>query len=123
MTCWISLDRFLDFLGVTRAEARDAAKNPRARKRVARALWRIENRLPTCVTLKQAREADAGGRVGTVPVAQCEKLWGDLTSFPDLSAAFIAVERKRGQQLKDPDLLDHWLRDGSKEHLLKLCRF
>ena len=123
MTCWISLDRFLDFLGLTRAEARDAAKSPRARKRVARALQRIENRLPTYVTLKEAREADAAGRGGTVPVAQCEKLWGDMTSFPDLSAAFIAVERKRGQQLKDPDLLDHWMRDGSKEHLLKLCRF
>jgi hypothetical protein len=56
-------------------------------------------------------------------VAQFEKLWGDLSSLPDLSCAFLAVDRLRGQQLKDMAQLDPWANDGSMEHVRSLCEF
>jgi hypothetical protein len=33
------------------------------------------------------------------------------------------VPRFRGQQLKDPDELDPWANDGSKDYVESLCRF
>jgi len=33
------------------------------------------------------------------------------------------VPRVRGQQLKDPAQLDGWLRDGSADHVVSLCKF
>ena len=122
LSCWISIDPFLAFLGLERSDAL-AARRDEGGARVEAALERTERRLKTYAVLKRAWEEDDAGRRRKVPVVQCEKLLGDLASLPGLASAFLAVERKRGQQLKDPALLDHWLRDGSREHLLKLCRF
>lgn len=122
LSCWISIDPFLAFLGLERSDAL-AARRKEGRARVEAALERTERRLKTYAVLKRAWEEDGAGRRRKVPVVQCEKLLGDLAALPGLASAFLAVERKRGQQLKDPALLDHWLRDGSREHLLKLCRF
>jgi len=44
-------------------------------------------------------------------VAQFEKLWGDMTSLPELDCRFLLVPRMRGQQLKEPAQLDAWLRE------------
>ncbi len=59
----------------------------------------------------------------TFPVAQFEKLWGDLTSLPDLPCASLAVPRLQGQQLKDAAQLDGWVTDGSRDHVESLCAF
>jgi hypothetical protein len=53
-------------------------------------------------------------------VAQFEKLWGDMTALPELDCRFVAVPRRRGQQLKEPAQLDGWLRDGSAAYLESL---
>ena len=62
------------------------------------------------------------------PVAQFEKLWGDMTALaiPDRGSwnvHYIAVARLRGQQLKDQAQLDGWLRDGSAAHIETLCQW
>lgn len=55
-----------------------------------------------------------------MPVAQFEKLWGDMTSLAELRCRFVAVPRKRGQQLKEVAQLDGWLRDGSAAYVESL---
>jgi hypothetical protein len=55
-----------------------------------------------------------------MPVAQFEKLWGDMTSLSELRCRFVAVPRKRGQQLKEVAQLDGWLRDGSAAYVESL---
>jgi len=121
LSSWISIDPFLSFLGLSRADLRGTGR--RERRRVDKALRAVEGRIKTYATIKYAWEDDGAGRRRKVPVVQCEKLWGDMTALADLPVAFLAAERRRGQQLKESALLDHWMRDGSKEHLLQLCRF
>jgi hypothetical protein len=57
------------------------------------------------------------------PVAQFEKLWGDMTALPDITTAYAVVPRARGQQLKDQAQLDGWLRDGSAAYVETLCEW
>jgi hypothetical protein len=57
------------------------------------------------------------------PVAQFEKLWSDMTAISDARCGFLVVSRNRGQQLKDPNQLDAWANDGSREHVESLCDF
>ena len=57
------------------------------------------------------------------PVAQFEKLWGDMSALPDLKIGYFLVNRRRGQQLKDVAQLDTWVRDGSREYVEALCEF
>ncbi|HTA30929.1 MAG TPA: hypothetical protein VK731_10605, partial [Candidatus Cybelea sp.] len=57
------------------------------------------------------------------PVAQFEKLWGDMSALPEAHCQFVVVPRLRGQQLKDPAQLDGWLRDGSAAHVESLCQW
>ncbi len=80
-------------------------------------------RVPTYVTIKDVKRRWGHGQEDVFPVAQFEKLWGDLTSLPDLPCAFLAVDRRRGQQLKDPAQLDGWSNDGSREYVTALCDF
>lgn len=61
------------------------------------------------------------GQEDVMPVAQFEKLWGDMTSLAEFPCRFVAVPRKRGQQLKEPAQLDGWLRDGSAAFVESLC--
>ena len=56
-----------------------------------------------------------------MPVAQFEKLWGDMTGLAEFPCRFVAVPRQRGQQLKEPAQLDGWLRDGSAAFVESLC--
>jgi hypothetical protein len=44
-----------------------------------------------------------------------------MTALPELHCRFIAVPRRRGQQLKEPAQLDAWLRDGSAAYTDSLC--
>jgi hypothetical protein len=61
------------------------------------------------------------GQEDVFPVAQFEKLWGDMTALGEVESRFFVVPRLRGQQLKDVAQLDGWLRDGSAAHVARLC--
>ena len=67
-----------------------------------------------------SRNAGGTARKTSIPVAQFEKLWGDMTALPELDCGFVVVPRMRGQQLKEPAQLDGWLRDGSAAYLESL---
>jgi len=111
-TYWIDIDQLLAVFGLTRADL----TNP--------ALWndavrRVAARMPTYITLKDVKKRWGKGQEDIFPVAQFEKLWGDMTALPELRCRFIAVPRLRGQQLKEPAQLDPWLRDGSAVEVAK----
>jgi hypothetical protein len=49
------------------------------------------------------------------------QLWGDLTAIREIACGFLVTDLLRGQQLKHQAQLDGWLRDGSAEHVRRLC--
>ena len=44
-----------------------------------------------------------------------------MTAVPGVKCGFVAVDRGRGQQLKEQAQLDGWLRDLSKDYVDSLC--
>ncbi|MCR4413430.1 MAG: UTP--glucose-1-phosphate uridylyltransferase [Thermoguttaceae bacterium] len=114
MTTWISIDRLLDLFGLSQA---DLADEPA----VTAAIRRFSLRMPTYITLKDVKKRWGHGQEDVYPVAQFEKLWGDMTALPEVSCQFLVVPRLRGQQLKEQAQLDSWLRDGSAEYVDRLC--
>jgi len=117
LTSWVRIDGLLQTLHLTRD---DVMKDP---DRVAAAVRALAARVPTYVTIKDVKRRWGHGQEDVFPVAQFEKLWGDLTSLPDLPCAFLDVPRLRGQQLKDAAQLDGWVTDGSRDHVESLCAF
>lgn len=117
LTSWVDIDRFLQALGLTRADLRNNGD------KVTAAVRGLAARVPTYVTIKDVKRRWGHGQEDVFPVAQFEKLWGDVTSLVDLPCAYLAVDRRRGQQLKDPAQLDGWSNDGSREFVTGLCRF
>jgi hypothetical protein len=115
-TYWIDIDRLLAVFGLTRATLRDV-------ERVNKAVRAVAARMPTYVTLKDVKKRWGKGQEDIFPVAQFEKLWGDMTALPELECRYVAVPRVRGQQLKEPAQLDAWLRDGSAAHAESLCKW
>ncbi|MDP0490258.1 MAG: UTP--glucose-1-phosphate uridylyltransferase [Verrucomicrobiota bacterium JB023] len=117
-TTWIDIDQFLRLMGLTRDDilADETAI-------IQRAVRELANRLPTYVTLKDVKKRWGHGQEDVFPVAQFEKLWGDLTILPEANAGYFVVPRLRGQQLKDPAQLDGWLRDGSADYVKSLCEW
>jgi len=113
-TCWVDLDRLLALFGLGRDDLADAAKT-------AAAVRALAARVPTYVTLKEVKKRWGHGQEDVYPVAQFEKLWGDMTALSECASAFAAVSRARGQQLKDTALLDIWQRDGSAAYIETLC--
>ena len=113
-TCWIDIDRLLALFGLTRAELADA-------ERAAAAVRTMAARVPTYVTLKDVKKRWGHGQEDIYPVAQFEKLWGDMTGLGEASSVFALVPRARGQQLKDQAQLDGWMRDGSAAYVDSLC--
>lgn len=117
LTTWVDIDGLLRAFKLTRADLlTDTTK-------VASAVREVAGRLPTYVTIKDVKRRWGHGQEDVFPVAQFEKLWGDLTSLPDLNCSFLGVDRRRGQQLKDTAQLDGWANDGSQDHVLSLCEF
>jgi len=114
MTSWVHVDSLLELLGLTRDDLAAAGT-------VRAAVRRLADRLPTYVTLKEVKKRWGRGQEDVYPVAQFEKLWGDMTVLPEVSVRFLEVPRQRGQQLKDPAQLDGWSRDGSAAHVQSLC--
>ncbi len=82
---------------------------------------RLAQRMPTYITLKDVKKRWGHGQEDVFPVAQFEKLWGDMTALADVSSDFFVAPLFRGQQLKQQAQLDGWLRDGSAEQLSRLC--
>lgn len=116
LTTWIDLDRTLAVFELTRSNLGDPAL-------VGEAVRRLAARMPTYITLKDVKKRWGNGQEDIFPVAQFEKLWGDMTTLPELDCRFLAVPRARGQQLKDPSQLDGWLRDGSAAQVEALCKW
>jgi len=113
-TYWIDIDRLLRAFGLTRQGLAD-------HERVNEAVRALAARMPTYITLKDVKKRWGKGQEDVYPVAQFEKLWGDMTALPELDCRFIEVPRVRGQQLKEPAQLDGWLRDGSAAYTESLC--
>ena len=114
MTSWIDLDKLLAIFQLTRADLTNEEK-------VSAAVRTLAAKLPTYITLKDVKKRWGHGQEDVFPVAQFEKLWSDMTSLPEVDCRFIAVPRRRGQQLKDQSQLDGWFRDGSAAYVEGLC--
>ena len=115
-TSWLHIDRLLAVFGLTRSDLTDDEK-------VTAGIRAVAGRMPTYVTLKDVKKRWGHGQEDVFPVAQFEKLWGDMTALPELACKFIAVPRRRGQNLKDQAQLDGWLRDGSAAYVETLCEW
>ena len=109
-TCWVDIDRLLALFGLRRGDL----ANP---EKTATAVRALAARMPTYVTLKDVKKRWGHGQEDVYPVAQFEKLWGDMTALAECANVFAAVPRARGQQLKDQAQLDVWQRDGSAAHI------
>jgi hypothetical protein len=113
-TYWIDIDQLLTMFGLTRDDLTHT-------ERVNDAVRRLAARMPTYITLKDVKKRWGKGQEDVLPVAQFEKLWGDMTSLAEFPCRFVAVPRRRGQQLKEPAQLDGWQRDGSAAFVESLC--
>jgi hypothetical protein len=113
-TYWIDIDQLLTMFGLTRDDLTHT-------ERVNNAVRTLAARMPTYITLKDVKKRWGKGQEDVLPVAQFEKLWGDMTSLPEFPCRFVAVPRRRGQQLKEPAQLDGWRRDGSAAFVESLC--
>lgn len=116
MTTWIDIDRLLETFGLTRGQLQD-------RSQVDQAIRQLGRRIPTYITLKDVKKRWGNGQEDVFPVSQFEKLWGDMTSLPDVECQFIIVPTVRGQQLKEQAQLDGWLRDGSAAAIESLLQW
>ena len=115
-TSWLHVDKLLAVFGLTRHDLGDEDK-------VTAGIRAVAARMPTYVTLKDVKKRWGHGQEDIFPVAQFEKLWGDMTALPELDCAYLAVSRRRGQNLKDQAQLDGWLRDGSAAYVESLCEW
>jgi hypothetical protein len=113
-TYWIDIEQLLTMFGLTRDDLTHT-------ERVNNAVRMLAARMPTYITLKDVKKRWGKGQEDVLPVAQFEKLWGDMTSLSEFPCRFVAVPRRRGQQLKEPAQLDGWQRDGSAAFVESLC--
>jgi len=115
-TMWIRIDRLLDLFGLVRADLANPDK-------VAAAVRNVAAQVPTYITLKDVKKRWGHGQEDIYPVAQFEKLWGDMTALRGMDCLFLVVPRMRGQQLKEQAQLDGWFRDGSADYIDSLCEW
>ena len=115
-TTLIDIDKLLAVFELNRGDLGDEAK-------VAAAVRGIATRMPAYITLKDVKKRWGKGQEDIFPVAQFERLWGDMTALPELRCKYVAVSRERGQQIKEPAQLDGWLRDGSAAFVENLCEW
>ncbi|MDQ8188071.1 UTP--glucose-1-phosphate uridylyltransferase [Pelagicoccus sp. SDUM812002] len=113
-TSWINVNELLQFFGLSRTSIHDSAC-------VETAIRDVASRMPTYVTLKEVKKRWGEGQEDIFPISQFEKLWGDMTSLPELLSNFAIVPRQRGQQLKDQAQLDSWVHDKSASYVNSLC--
>jgi hypothetical protein len=118
LTTWIDIDRLLAAFGLTR---QDFAPGAAAEGKITAAIRNLAAKMPTYITLKDVKKRWGHGQEDILPVTQFEKLWGDMTTLPEIDSRFLVVPRRRGQQLKDQAQLDGWLRDGSAAYFESLA--
>lgn len=118
MTTWINIDKLLDIFGLLREDLFKRTENE-----ITESVRMIARRMPTYVTVKEVKYRWGHGQEDILPVAQFEKLWGDMSALPDIKCGFLICPRVRGQQLKDPAQLDSWVKDGSKSFIESMCKF
>ena len=116
LTTWITIDRLLDTMQLTREDLADDAK-------VEQAVRRLSHKMPTYITLKDVKKRWGNGQEDVFPVAQFEKLWGDMSALAGVDCRFFVIPLQRGQQLKEQAQLDGWLRDGSASFVEQLCHW
>ena len=85
-TYWIDVDRLLAVFDLTRDSLSDT-------DRVEAAVRGVAGRMPTYITLKDVKKRWGKGQEDIFPVAQFEKLWGDMTALAELSCRFVVVPR------------------------------
>ncbi len=115
-TYWINIDKLLSVFKLRRKDLENIPY-------VHQCVMEMSKRMPTYITLKDVKKRWGKGQEDIFPVTQFEKLWGDMTTIPELDSSYIVVPRFRGQQLKEVAQLDGWLRDGSAEYLDGICEW
>jgi hypothetical protein len=113
-TMWIDIDLLLFSFNLDREKIADKSLVKEEVRNMAR-------RMPSYITIKNVKKRWGKGQEDIYPVAQFEKLWGDITALSELQCKYVAVPRVRGQQLKEVAQLDGWLRDGSAAYLESIC--
>ena len=101
---WITIDALLGVFGLTRSSLSDVG-------RVQAAVPRMAQRMPSYITIKEVKKR--WGQEDVFPMAQFERLWGNMTALDHFACGYVEVPQRRGQQLKDVAQLDPWVRDGS----------
>ncbi len=114
LTTWIDIPKLLAVFGLADGDLGDDDK-------VIAAIRGLAARMPTYITLKEVKKRWGQGQEDVFPVAQFEKLWGDMSALSEVDCRYMVVPRLRGQQLKEQAQLDGWLRDGSAAHVESLC--
>ncbi len=117
-SCWINIEKFMNLFGINREDLFNRTNNE-----IDEAVRNVARRLPTYVTIKDVKYRWGFGQEDIYPVAQIEKLWGDMSSLSDVQCGFVVVPRLRGQQLKDPSQIESWITDGSRDYINSLCEF
>ena len=118
MTTWIDLDKLLAAFSLSRDDLLAGRE-----EKITSAIRALSAKMPTYITLKDVKKRWGHGQENIFPVAQFEKLWGDMTALSEIDSRFVVVPRLRGQQLKDQAQLDGWLRDGSAAYVESLCEW
>ena len=116
LTTWIDIDQTLAIMGLDRDQLGDQHK-------VDRCVRELSQRMPTYITLKDVKKRWGNGQEDVFPVAQFEKLWGDMSTLSEVSCEFFVIPLQRGQQLKEQAQLDGWLRDGAAAYVDGLCQW
>ena len=115
-TCWITIANLLETFQLSTDDLSDYNK-------VHKAILEISRRMPSYITIKDVKKRWGKGQEDIFPVAQYEKIWGDMTTLSELKCDYLCVDRMRGQQLKEVSQLDGWLRDGSAQYVNQLCKW
>ena len=116
MTTWIEIDQLLTAFQLTRDQLED-------QELVDTRVREMALRLPTYITLKDVKKRWGHGQEDIFPVAQFEKLWGDMSALPEIDTGYFVVPLQRGQQLKMQAQLDPWKRDGTADYIDSLCKW
>jgi len=80
-TYWVDVDQMLRVFGLTRHDLAFP-------ERVNNAVRTLAAHMPTYITLKEVKKRWGKGQEDVLPVAQFEKLWGDMTSLAELPCRF-----------------------------------
>ncbi len=123
LTNCLTIDSLLAMFALTRDDIVNALTKPAARDKVRNAVHAAADRMPVYVTIRDVKLRWGAGQEDIYPIAQWERLWGDMTRLPDCAAEYIVVPRMRGQQLKNPAHLDRWANDGSKDYVESFVEF